>query len=301
MKTVRTFAEEEDQNIFSRVMESHQKNDSANGKMLYYLSENFKYPKDFKSLLYITQILQGMAIKSGVEHWRRHRGRCMGTLYWQINDNWPVASWASIDYYGRWKALHYMARKFYAPVAASIQKKGNEWSVHLENESLETQSCEVVLRVRDMQFQVLQEWKAEGSVDKLSSKELLTIIMPEEFMCCPQAFVEAEVVLANGERLVETEVFIPYKHMDLIEPELEIEVREQDSCYEILIGSDVFTPFVELDFDDADVIFSDNFITISNKEPVTIILDKKDIVHGSFQDVADLMERLVVTTVTDTF
>ena len=136
MKTVETFTKEEDRNIFSEVMESHQKNDAANGKMLYYLSENFRYPKDFKSLLYTTQILQAMAIKSGVEHWRRNRGRCMGTLYWQINDNWPVASWSSIDYFGRWKALHYAAVHFYAPVAASIKRDGTEISVYLEMNNL---------------------------------------------------------------------------------------------------------------------------------------------------------------------
>ena len=86
-------------------MESHQKNDAANGKILYYMSENFRYPESFDDLLYVSQILQGMAIQYGVEHWRRHRGRCMGTLYWQLNDNWPVASWSSIDYFGGWKAL----------------------------------------------------------------------------------------------------------------------------------------------------------------------------------------------------
>ncbi len=110
LKTVESFTEEKDRNIFSRVMENHQKNPAANGKILYYLSENFRYPENFRKLLYVSQILQGMAMKYGVDHWRRHRGRCMGTLYWQINDNWPVASWASIDYFGRWKALHYMAK-----------------------------------------------------------------------------------------------------------------------------------------------------------------------------------------------
>ena len=103
-KTVNSFTLEDDRNIFSRVMESHQKNDAANGKMLYYLSENLRYPKDLTHLLYASQVLQGMAIKYGVNHWRRNRGRCMGTLYWQINDNWPAPSWFSIDYFGRWKA-----------------------------------------------------------------------------------------------------------------------------------------------------------------------------------------------------
>ena len=96
------------------------------GKMLYYLSENFQYPKDFESLLYVTQVLQGIAIKYGVEHWRRNRGRCMGALYWQLNDNWPVASWASIDYFGRWKALQYMACHFFAQKLGTIYEENGQ-------------------------------------------------------------------------------------------------------------------------------------------------------------------------------
>ena len=111
-KTVNSFTLEDDRNIFSRVMESHQKNDAANGKMLYYLSENLRYPKDLTHLLYASQVLQGMAIKYGVDHWRRNRGRCMGTLYWQINDDWPAPSWSSIDYFGRWKACITWLRNF---------------------------------------------------------------------------------------------------------------------------------------------------------------------------------------------
>ena len=114
-KTIESFTLPEDRNIFSYVMERHQKNGAANGKILYYLSETFKYPKDFSSLIYVSQLLQAEAIKYGVEHWRRNRGRCMGAIYWQLNDCWPVASWSSIDYYGRWKALHYFARKFFCP------------------------------------------------------------------------------------------------------------------------------------------------------------------------------------------
>ena len=129
-KTVNSFTLEDDRNIFSRVMESHQKNDAANGKMLYYLSENLRYPKDLTHLLYASQVLQGMAIKYGVDHWRRNRGRCMGTLYWQINDDWPAPSWSSIDYFGRWKALHYMAQKFYAPHAVSMTLEDHRCHVY---------------------------------------------------------------------------------------------------------------------------------------------------------------------------
>ena len=115
MKTIRTFAREEDLNCFSRVMENHQKCRGGNRKILRYLADNYLYPAAFENLVYASQLLQADAIKYGVEHFRRQRGYCMGSTYWQFNDCWPVASWSSVDCFGRYKALHYAARKFYAP------------------------------------------------------------------------------------------------------------------------------------------------------------------------------------------
>lgn len=306
LKTVESFTREQDRNIFSRVMESHQKNDSANGKILYYLSENFKYPKDFKSLLYVSQILQGMAIKSGVDHWRRSRGRCMGTLYWQINDNWPVASWAGIDYYGRWKALHYMAAKFYAPVAVSIRKTKDSVSVWLANETRAAQRCSASLRVRDMTFRVVKEWKADAEAGALSALSLICCPFQTEFADTGYAgaddlFLEAEVTLADNTVLTDTDTLVPYKHLELPGVHLTTEVEELGDCFEIKVCSDGFAPFVEMDFADADVIFSDNFFTVSNRKPVLVRLDKRDILRGHFADAADLKARLVLTTVADTF
>ena len=124
LKTVESFTRPEDRNIFSRVMEMHQRNGQANGKILNYLSQTYLYPLNLDTLIYASQLLQAEAVKYGVEHWRRNRGRCMGTIYWQINDCWPVASWSSIDYFGRWKALHYFARRFFAPVMISCCEEG---------------------------------------------------------------------------------------------------------------------------------------------------------------------------------
>lgn len=124
LKSVKQFTLPDDRNIFSRVMERHQRNQAANGKILSYLSQTFRYPNSFDDLLYASQLMQAEAIRYGVEHWRRNRGRCMGAIIWQLNDIWPVASWASIDYYGRWKALHYAAKRFFAPVMISAEEEG---------------------------------------------------------------------------------------------------------------------------------------------------------------------------------
>ena len=171
LKTVESFTLPEDRNIFSHVMESHQKNSGANGKILYYLSENFLYPKDFDSLLYASQLLQAEAIKYGVEHWRRNRGRCMGSLYWQLNDCWPVASWSSIDSFGRWKALHYFAKKFYSPILLSIEEEGKTASIHVTNETMQDVQGLIEWKLRTNTSEVLKEGLAEINVEKLSARK----------------------------------------------------------------------------------------------------------------------------------
>ena len=118
-KTVRGYTEPADRNVTSPVMEHHQRSRIGNAAIIQYMLDWFRMPKDFASTLWAAQILQGMGIKYAVEHWRRNMPRSMGALYWQLNDCWPVASWASIDYHGRWKALHYMAARFFAPVMVS--------------------------------------------------------------------------------------------------------------------------------------------------------------------------------------
>jgi beta-mannosidase len=121
LETVRTYADEAEWNMTSYIMEHHQRNDAGNGKIINYLTNLFRMPKDFPSLIYVTQVLQAECMRTGVEYWRRNRRCTGGALYWQLNDCWPVASWASLDYFGRWKALHYAARRFNAPVLLSAE------------------------------------------------------------------------------------------------------------------------------------------------------------------------------------
>jgi len=304
IKTIDTFTKEEDKNIFSKVMESHQKNDAANGKILYYLSENFKYPNDFEHLIYVTQILQGMAIKAGVDHWRQNRGRCMGSIIWQINDDWPVASWSSIDYYGRWKALHYFAKKFYAQIASSIRIEDNV-SVYLENETFQKQTYKATLYLKNMNLDIVKSVCSSGEIEKLSSecvlmydrKEFLEDFESEK----EQLFLESEIILSDQTVLKETEVFVPYKYLNLEQAKLNVEVEEAEDFYEIKISSDVFAPFVELDFKEADAIFSDNYFSITNENPVTIKVQKSDIQRDSLKSKADIQKKLQIRTLRDTY
>lgn len=214
-KTVNSFTLEDDRNIFSRVMESHQKNDAANGKMLYYLSENLRYPKDLTHLLYASQVLQGMAIKYGVDHWRRNRGRCMGTLYWQINDDWPAPSWSSIDYFGRWKALHYMAQKFYAPHAVSMTLEDHRCHVYFSNESFETTEYSLTLSIRDLSGNVLETYETKGNSPAFSAIETAVVDICSWEDQKDDVFLEAVIHTKDQKVLKDVETLVPYKYLNL--------------------------------------------------------------------------------------
>ena len=139
METIESFTLPEDRNVFSYIMEKHQRNAAANGRIVTYLSQNYLYPATLDKLVYASQLLQAQAMQYGVEHWRRNRGRCMGAVIWQLNDCWPVASWAGIDYFGRWKALQYYARRFFAPVLVSCHEEGlvNQEDISVNTEHID--------------------------------------------------------------------------------------------------------------------------------------------------------------------
>lgn len=293
-KTVNSFTLEDDRNIFSRVMESHQKNDAANGKMLYYLSENLRYPKDLTHLLYASQVLQGMAIKYGVDHWRRNRGRCMGTLYWQINDDWPAPSWSSIDYFGRWKALHYMAQKFYAPHAVSMTLEDHRCHVYFSNESFETTEYSLTLSIRDLSGNVLEIYETKGNSPAFSAIETAVVDICSWEDQKDDVFLEAVIHTKDQKVLKDVETLVPYKYLNLKNPVISTEAEETNDAFILHISSDCFAPFVALDFDDADVIFSDNFFHLTDKTVQDIIVKKEDILQGHFENAEDFRKRLQI-------
>lgn len=293
-KTVNSFTLEDDRNIFSRVMESHQKNDAANGKMLYYLSENLRYPKDLTHLLYASQVLQGMAIKYGVDHWRRNRGRCMGTLYWQINDDWPAPSWSSIDYFGRWKALHYMAQKFYAPHAVSMTLEDHRCHVYFSNESFETPEYSLTLSIRDLSGNVLETYETKGNSPAFSAIETAVVDICSWEDQKDDVFLEAVIHTKDQKVLKDVETLVPYKYLNLKNPVISTEAKETNDAFILHISSDCFAPFVALDFDDADVIFSDNFFHLTDKTVQDIIVKKEDILQGHFENAEDFKKRLQI-------
>ena len=156
MRTIRTFASKPDDfDIHSTVMQAHQKNKGENERILTYMLREYREPKDFASFVYLSQVQQAEIIKIGAEHLRRQRPRTMGSLYWQLNDCWPVASWATIDYYGRWKALHYYVRRFYDDVLVSPYLDDDKVDIYIVSDKLQPFGGTIHTRLLDFSGKVL--------------------------------------------------------------------------------------------------------------------------------------------------
>ncbi|WP_455716497.1 beta-mannosidase [Anaerosporobacter sp.] len=294
METIESFTVAEDRNIFSEVMESHQKNDAANSKILRYISDNFLYPKDFKSLVYVSQVLQGIAIKTGVEHFRRNRGRCMGSIYWQINDNWPVASWASIDYYGRWKALHYMARHFYADQLGSLKIDGTCITPYVQNESLKDVTTLVKLYVKDMDCNILYEWSEEVETKALEVSHTEAIDVSDYIKGIEnEVFIEAEFLHSDGTTSKQVEVLKPYKHMKLRNAAISSNTKREGNTLQITLKSDQLALFTEIEVQGVNVILSDNYIHLTDK--------KEHVITGELPEDYEGIPKVTVCSLCDSY
>lgn len=269
LKSVEQFTLPDDRNIFSRVMERHQRNQAANGKILSYLSQTFRYPNSFDDLLYASQLMQAEAIRYGVEHWRRNRGRCMGAIIWQLNDIWPVASWASIDYYGRWKALHYAAKRFFAPVMISAEEEGelsqnpkiNEYHpapleksfrLNVCNETLRDVTGEVVWALRTPDGAIVRQNQQTLTIPAMSAKWLDKVDCADASLTghyVSFAFVVDNVAVSEG-----TCIFCAPKHFEFVDPRLTVETRGDT----LLVTSHAYAKQVWLESEDADLLLDDN-------------------------------------------
>ncbi|MCI8613900.1 MAG: glycoside hydrolase family 2 protein [Lachnospiraceae bacterium] len=298
LKTVESFTEPEDRNIFSRVMEMHQRNRAANGKILNYLSATYLYPKDFDHLLYASQLLQADAIRYGVEHFRRYRGRCMGTVVWQLNDIWPVASWASIDYYGRWKALHYAEKKMFAPVMISCEEIGElserpfciqepapiekSARLHVANETMQEVTGTVTWSLRKPDSSILKEGSYQITVPALDGVWLEKM----DFGAYEEREIHLEYSFSVDGRVVSqnTCLFTAPKHYFFADPNLRCEKKGD----KIVVYADAYAKNVEIIGTDGDLWLSDNFFDMEAGERIVSIIrgDAKSVTCRSVVDIA---------------
>lgn len=292
LKTIESFTLPEDRNIFSRVMEMHQRNASANGKIINYLSQTYLYPTDFSTLLYASELLQADAIRYGVEHFRRNRGRCMGAIYWQLNDCWPVASWSSIDYFGRWKALHYYAKRFFSPIMISCCEEGEMTQrpfiiaqhekieissrLNVTNETMNDFIGVVKWSLRNSYGDILEEDEFKCEIPSLSSVWFDKLKFDEEEIDIHENYFAYDLYDETFNKISGgTVLFCPPKHFNFKDPNLSVRMLND----EITIKSDCYAKSVEIYSDSSDFVLYDNFFDM-NKEEITI-----KIINGNPKDI----------------
>jgi beta-mannosidase len=272
LETIRTYAAEPDWNMTSYIMEQHQKNASGNSLMVGQMLDTFRLPKDFASLVYLSMVLQAEGIRYGVEHWRRHARRVSGTLYWQLNDCWPVASWSSLDYFGRWKALHYAARRFYAPVLLSIEDAPPCQSIFLSSDLTEEWQGSVRWALTTLDGRVLASGERATHVEPLG----VTAVEKLDFSSFLDDDTRRELVFAaelwqGDQRLAgQTSFFVPTKHLSLVDPQINAEVTLKQGLLAVELSARSLARLVECSLAGADLIFSDNYFDLPAQQVMSV-------------------------------
>ena len=279
MRTVESYTSAEDRkDIFTPVMLAHQKSPSGNALIHEYMLRDYPEPKDFASFLYASQVLQAEGVKVAAEHLRCDRPRCMGSLFWQLNDCWPVASWASIDYYGRWKALQYYARRFYAPLLVSPHVKDGRLSVTVVSDKTEPVAAQLRVRAIGFDGTVFHDETVPVQVDPLSSRIFLQAgldtLLPGG--ADPAKAVVAAGLAVDGKVVSSNLVYLrPTRKIHLPEGHISAVAVQDGSSIRIHVVSGVLARSIHLSFGDLDVEPSDDYFDLLPGEFTDIE------VHGS--------------------
>ncbi len=312
MNVIESFTEPKDRNPSSPVMENHQRNAGGNARIIETMTRYFRFPRDFDQMVFLSQIQQGLAIKTAIEYWRSTKPRCMGTLYWQINDIWPVASWSSLDYGGQWKLMHYMARRFYLPVnvvavpvhsAIATNSRGTPVegalpdSIELRAINDTGSAVTIALDVRAVKI---------GGGDRVVYSGT-PVVGPDAALAVTAigagALAEDEFLFfswrdAQGQLLGENDYFPkPYKAYELPKPEISHSWADRDGQAVLTLSSDLPALFVTATVD-VPGYFSDNAITLLPERPSALVFTPR---HGERASSEELGRSLVIRNLAETF
>jgi beta-mannosidase len=266
MRTIEAFTIPEDRTgITTPVLLAHQKNAAGNQKIHEYLLRDYNEPKDFPSFLYVSQVLQAEAIKIGAEHLRRIRPRSMGSIYWQLNDCWPVASWASLDYYGRWKALQFYAKRFYNDVLVSPHEEDGSVAVYVVSDRTTPVNGDLKVTLMGLDGQVLKTSTQAVQIPGLSSKAYFKVPR-QEFVPADadpaNIFVVAELTSSGKVLSSNTLYFLPAKNMALGPSQIATNLAQSGNDYKLTLESKALARTVYVSFSDLDATLSDNYFDL---------------------------------------
>lgn len=282
-KTVNAFTLPEDRNLCSRVMEMHQRAIDGNNRLLWYITKTYRCPTTLSQTIYASQILHAEAVRIGTEHQRMHRGRCMGTLYWQVNDIWPVASGASLDYYGNYKALHYVARRCFASVMIGCLETGEtttRQSIIVQQELYDyATTAEIfVCNETDCDVNGTIRWQLKNHCNEVLQSGEQTVIVPafdtyrmEKMDFCKtevnQNFLSYSFIVDGKELSCGTTLFTEPKYFEFQNPEIEYEILGN----QITLRSKAFAKSVAI-LSEEQVVLSDNYFDLCGEEKTVTIL-----------------------------
>lgn len=270
MPTIWHYADAEHCNITAPHMEHHQKSPRGNSIILEMFSRYFRIPDSFERQVYLSQVQQALAIGIGIEFWRSTRPVCMGTLFWQLNDNWPVASWASIDYFGRWKLLHYKTKRAFEPVLLTMRCRDNVLEVWAINDTPDSITINAAVTLHTFKGTEIFKRNISSKVSGETARCIYT---------CPVSWDThahfASLVYGNPNKKreeTETVVFEPYKKCVIPHANVRHEVSVRtDNTYAVKIWSDIPAFFVSLEQDNDVGIFDDNMLSLLPQQPRTVI------------------------------
>lgn len=276
MKTIRTFAEEKDFELESPVMNAHQKATIGNALIKQTMSLYYKVPAKFEDLVYVGLVLQGHGMRHGIEAHRRNRPYCMGSLFWQLNDSWPVVSWSSIDYYGNWKAMQYQSQRAFAPVLINAIKEGDDLCVYLISDELQDRD-DVRLTVELMDFDGKShgKWTQNGKLTANTSMLFLKKRV-DEFLSKQDAatsFLRFTLKAKNGAALADEVFYFAYpKDQKLPEARIETSVKKRGEAIEMTLKTDKLARDIFIEVPVQGVRFSDNFFDLlpGQRKKITI-------------------------------
>ena len=281
MKTIRAFASPSDYRIDSDVMTAHQKSTVGNDLIAESMERYFVMPKNFEDFVYVGLVLQGQGVRRSIEAHRRQRPYCMGSLYWQLNDSWPVVSWSSIDYYGNWKALHYQAKRAFAPVLISSLVKGDSLRVHLVSDRLDgLAGLELDMRLVDFSGKVLKRASRKVDLPANSSREVYGCTLDQ--WGTPEERTESFLLLSlkDGKRKEVARhicYFVPTKELKLPETIIRKKVKYTERGCEVTLSSPVLAKDVFIEIPVQGARFSDNFFDLLPGEKRVVTIESPEI------------------------
>ncbi len=276
MKTIRTFAEEKDFELESPVMNAHQKATIGNALIKQTMSLYYKVPAKFEDLVYVGLVLQGQGMRHGIEAHRRNRPYCMGSLFWQLNDSWPVVSWSSIDYYGNWKAMQYQSQRAFAPVLINAIKEGDDLCVYLISDELQDRDdMRLTVELMDFDGKSHGKWTHSG---KLSANTSMLFLKKrvDEFLSKQDAatsFLRFTLKAKNGAALADEVFYFAYpKDQKLPEARIETSVKRRGEAIEMTLKADKLARDIFIEVPVQGVRFSDNFFDLlpGQRKKITI-------------------------------